>query len=140
MTWHLNCIFLLTIYLSISQIKFIQERAFMMVRVKTSSVPILLLLSVLVLSIAHGQLLTRRQQFNLLRQQQQQLDGQENVSVRQSAIQVWTLAFNGIRFRIKILCHFLQDNKESAPNRATFERIFDVSFISFQMKHLAMLI
>ncbi|CAH1720469.1 unnamed protein product [Chironomus riparius] len=75
-----------------------------MVRVKTSSIPILLLLSVLVLSVAHGQLLTRRQQFNLLRQQQQ-LDGQENVSVRQSAI---------------------QDNKENTPvSFATFERIFD---------------
>ncbi|KAL7034947.1 hypothetical protein ACKWTF_008192 [Chironomus riparius] len=76
----------------------------MMVRVKTSSIPILLLLSVLVLSVAHGQLLTRRQQFNLLRQQQQ-LYGQENVSVRQSAI---------------------QDNKENTPvSFATFERIFD---------------
>jgi hypothetical protein len=111
-----------------------------MATVKTSPIPILLLLSVLVLSVAHGQLLTRRQQFNLLRQQQQ-LDGQENVSVRQSAIQVRTLAFNGIGYHIKNVCHFLQNNNGDVPARtATFERIFDVSFICFQLKHLPMLI
>lgn len=42
--------------------------------------------------MAQGQLLTRRQQFNLQRQQKQ-LDGQENVLARQSAIQVLNNVF-----------------------------------------------
>lgn len=43
----------------------------------------------------------------------------------------WLLMILDASIYIDIVCHFLQDNKETTPvSTATFERIFDVSIFS----------
>lgn len=78
----------------------------------------ILALSILLVNVSNGQVITRRQQFNLLRQQQQQraqqLDQQQDITMERQeaplAAQVWVRMCVGFfRVHSKILSIFFQN-------------------------------